>query len=63
MTDKTLPLGLTLPSGVERMFPTLTSAQLERVAAHGRVRSIHTGELLVEPGQQIVPFYVLGQVK
>jgi thioredoxin reductase (NADPH) len=65
MTDKTLPLALTLPSGVERMFPTLTSAQLERVAAHGRVRSIQAGEVLVEPGQQIVPFYVLtaGQVE
>jgi thioredoxin reductase (NADPH) len=65
MTDKTLPLALTLPSGVERMFPTLTSAQLERVAAHGRVRSIQAGEVLVEPGQQIVLFYVLtaGQVE
>jgi thioredoxin reductase (NADPH) len=65
MTDKTLPLAFTLPSGVERMFPTLTSAQLERVAAHGRVRSIQAGEVLVEPGQQIVPFYVLtaGQVE
>jgi thioredoxin reductase (NADPH) len=65
MTDKTLPLALTLPSGAERMFPTLTSTQLERVAAHGRVRSIQAGEVLVEPGQQIVPFYVLtaGQVE
>jgi thioredoxin reductase (NADPH) len=65
MTDKTLPLAFTLPSGVERMFPTLTPAQLERVAAHGRVRSIKAGEVLVEPGQQIVPFYVLmaGQVE
>jgi thioredoxin reductase (NADPH) len=65
MTDKTLPLALTLPSGVERMFPTLTPAQLERVAAHGRVRSIQAGEVLVEPGQQIVPFYVLmaGQIE
>jgi thioredoxin reductase (NADPH) len=65
MTDKTLPLALTPPSGVERMFPTLTPAQLERVAAHGRVRSIQAGEVLVEPGQQIVPFYVLmaGQIE
>jgi thioredoxin reductase (NADPH) len=65
MTDRTLPLALTLPSGVERMFPTLTSAQLERVAAHGRVRSIQAGEVLVEPGQQIVPFFVVtaGQIE
>jgi thioredoxin reductase (NADPH) len=65
MTDKTLQVALTLPSGVERMFPTLTGAQLERIAAHGRVRSIQAGEVLVEPGQQIVPFYVIteGQVE
>ena len=59
MTDKTLPVALTLPSGVERMFPTLTRAQLERVAAQGRVRPIQAGEVLVEPGQQIVPFFVV----
>src|SRR5687767_641987 len=59
MTDPALPLALTLPSGVERMFPTLTPAQLERVAAHGRVRSIQAGEVLVEPGQQVVPFFVV----
>jgi thioredoxin reductase (NADPH) len=65
MTDKTLPLALTLPSAAERMFPTLTSAQLERVAAHGRVRSIQAGEVLVEPGEQTVPFFVVtaGQVE
>src|SRR5213594_1045555 len=65
MTVTALPVALTLPSGLERMFPTLTSAQLERVAAHGRVRSIQAGEVLVEPGQQIVPFFVVtaGQVE
>ena len=65
MTDTALPLALTLSSGAERMFPTLTSAQLERIAAHGRVRLIRAGEVLVEPGQQIVPFYVVtaGQVE
>jgi thioredoxin reductase (NADPH) len=59
MTDPAVPLALTLPSGVERMFPTLTSAQLERIAAQGRERSIQAGEVLVEPGQQIVPFFVV----
>jgi thioredoxin reductase (NADPH) len=65
MTDQTLPLALTLPSGIERMFPTLTPAQVERIAAHGRVRSIQAGEVLVEPGQQIVPFFVVmaGQIE
>jgi thioredoxin reductase (NADPH) len=59
MTDTTLPIALTLPSGVERMFPTLTPAQVERIAAHGHVRPIRAGEVLVEPGQQIVPFFVV----
>jgi thioredoxin reductase (NADPH) len=59
MTDTAFPIALTLPSGVERMFPTLTAAQLERVAAQGRVRPIQAGEVLVEPGQQIVPFFVV----
>src|SRR5919198_2777237 len=65
MTDTTLPLALTLPSGIERMFPTLTPAQVERIAAHGRSRSIDGGEVLVEPGQPIVSFYVIteGQVE
>src|SRR5512138_3059227 len=60
-----LPLSLTLPSGSERMFPTLTPAQVERIAPHGRARSIRAGEVLVEPGQRIVPFFVVtaGQIE
>ena len=65
MTDQTVPLALTLPSGIERMFPTLTPAQVARIGAQGRVRSIQEGEVLVEPGQQIVPFFVVtaGQIE
>ncbi len=65
MIDTTLPVALTLPSGVERMFPTLTPAQVERIAAHGHVRLIRAGEVLVEPGERIVPFFVVraGQVQ
>lgn len=59
MTDTALPLALTLSSGVERMFPTLTPAQIERVAAHGQVRSIRSGEVLIEPGDRAVPFFVI----
>jgi len=56
---------MTLPSGIERMFPTLTPAQVNRIAAHGRARPIRAGEVLVEPGQQIVPFFIVktGQVE
>src|SRR5437867_3260576 len=59
MTDTTPPVALTLPSGLERMFPTLTPGQVERIATHGHVRSIRAGEALVEPGEQIVPFFVV----
>jgi thioredoxin reductase (NADPH) len=59
MNDIALPVPLTLLSNTERMFPTLTAAQLERLATHGRVRSMQAGEVLVEPGQRVVPFYVV----
>ena len=55
----TLGVPLTLTSGIERMFPTLTPAQVERIAAHGRVRQIRPGEVLVQPGDMRVPFFVV----
>src|SRR5690349_13265332 len=65
MTDRILPLPLTQPSGVERMFPRLAPAQISRIAALGRVRTIRPGEVLIEAGQRIVPFFVVtaGQVE
>jgi thioredoxin reductase (NADPH) len=64
MTDRTLLVPLTQSSGMERMFPTLTPAQIERIAVRGRVRAMRPGEVLVEAGSQIVPFFVItrGQV-
>jgi thioredoxin reductase (NADPH) len=59
MTDTALPIAPTLASGVERMFPTLTPAQIKRVAVHGRSRSISAGEVLVEAGAHVVPFFVV----
>src|SRR5215831_13299529 len=52
------------PERAELMFPVLTAEQIARVAAHGRVRRLHEGETLVEPGAATVPFFVLrgGQV-
>jgi thioredoxin reductase (NADPH) len=41
------------------VFPTLTPAQIARVAAHGRVRAIRKGEVLIEDGAQVVPFFVV----
>jgi len=59
MTDIALPLALTLSSGAERMFPMLTPAQIKRIAAHGKLRSIRSGEVLVEAGAHVVPFFVI----
>src|SRR5215831_20541191 len=59
MTDTALPIPLTLPSTRERIFPTLTPAQVQRIAVHGHVRSIQAGEVLFEAGQRVVPFFVV----
>ncbi len=47
------------------MFPTLTPEQIARIAAHGRMRKIERGEVLVEAGDEVVPFFVVtaGQVE
>ena len=44
---------------MERIFPTLTPAQIERIAVHGHVRPIRAGEVLFEAGEQFVPFFVV----
>ena len=41
------------------MFPTLTAAQLARIASHGLVRPVTRGEVLIESGQTNVPFFVV----
>jgi len=41
------------------MFPTLTPAQVARIAAHGTVRAIARGRVLIEAGDAVVPFFVV----
>ena len=57
--DTPVPLQPTAPSRAERLFPTLTAAQIARIAAHGRRRPIARGEVLVEVGDKVVPFFVV----
>jgi thioredoxin reductase (NADPH) len=57
--DAHAPVPLTLGSRPDHVFPTLTAAQIARVAAHGRRREIHEGEVLVEAGAQATPFFVV----
>ncbi|HEV3056634.1 MAG TPA: FAD-dependent oxidoreductase [Vicinamibacterales bacterium] len=55
----TSPAAVTSPPDANDTFPTLTAAQIARIAAHGRVRPIRSGEVLVEAGDPIVPFFVV----
>jgi thioredoxin reductase (NADPH) len=43
----------------DHVFPVLTPDQVARVAVHGRTRPMEAGEILVEPGQAIVHFFVV----
>ncbi len=40
-------------------FPTLTPAQMERLAPRGRLRAVSSGEVLWEAGAESVPFIVV----
>ena len=40
-------------------FPTLTPAELDRVAARGRARQLQRGEVVFEAGDRVVPFLVI----
>ena len=51
MTETPSPLE-PISSDLDALFPTLTPAQLQRVAARGRARSIVSGEVLIEAGEQ-----------
>lgn len=58
MTNMTLPAPLT-SARQEQMFPTLNPAQIERITAHGAVRGVRRGDVLVEAGAQHPPFFVV----
>lgn len=59
MTEPAPHVTPTLDSRTDQIFPTLTPAQVARIAAHGSVRPIQRGEILVEAGDQVVPFFVV----
>src|SRR5215471_10683797 len=46
-------------SPADRMFPTLSAEQIDRAAVHGRIRTVHRGEVLVEPGAKDMPFFII----
>jgi thioredoxin reductase (NADPH) len=57
MTEPALTALLNSPP--DQTFPTLTPAQIARIAAHGSVRQVRGGEVLVEAGGHPVPFFVV----
>ena len=65
MTAATPTLALTPGTRADHVFPTLTPPQLARIAAHGRVRRVAEGEVLLEPGEQSARIFVVteGQVE
>jgi thioredoxin reductase (NADPH) len=50
---------LTLFEHPEQIFPTLTAAHIARFAARGKSRKVHAGQILVEQGDQDVPFFLV----
>ncbi len=44
---------------LDHIFPTLTPAQMARIEAHGRRRTVRRGEVLANQGDSGVPFYVV----
>jgi thioredoxin reductase (NADPH) len=58
MTDSsTIPI--TRPSAFAQAFPTLTAAQIARIASHGHERRFAKDEVLIEAGARVVPFFVI----
>src|SRR5262245_11510672 len=55
---RSLPVTIS-PSREALMFPTLTSAQIAQIQAHGVVRSIAPGDILIQDGDAVVPVFVV----
>ncbi len=47
------------PDRQAEAFPVLNSVQLDRIRSYGKVRSVHAGEILFEPGALGMPCFVL----
>jgi thioredoxin reductase (NADPH) len=65
MTDTNPPATSPAAALPDHMFPTLTPAHVARIAAHGHTRQVQQGEVLIEPGEQALRFFVVtaGQVE
>ena len=47
------------PQQRELMFPTLTAAQVSRLASHGHTRAVAAGDVLFDRGERTTRFFVV----
>src|SRR2546430_2368031 len=62
MTTQLIPAPTPAPTPASRrdqIYPTLTAAQLARIAAHGRRRRVEQGEVLVQAGEPVARLFVV----
>jgi thioredoxin reductase (NADPH) len=64
LADKT-PIIPSANARADKIVPTLTDAQIARIAPYGRARRVQRGEVLVEPGARTARFFVVtaGQIE
>ncbi|HYW72279.1 MAG TPA: FAD-dependent oxidoreductase [Pyrinomonadaceae bacterium] len=64
MADKT-PIIPSANARADKIVPTLTEAQIARIAAYGRTRRVQRGEVLVDAGMRAARFFVVtaGQIE
>lgn len=65
MPDRTPIIPSARSSRGDEIVPTLTASQVARIAAHGHVRQVQRGEVLVEAGEPTARFFVVtaGQIE
>jgi hypothetical protein len=63
MSDANINANLTQYERPEHISPTLNATQMARISAHEKKRAVQAGEVLVEPGDNNIPFLLvtLGQ--
>lgn len=55
----TRELQTSMPARAQQAFPTLTAAQMERLASRGRLREVRGGDVLWEAGAESIAFVVV----
>jgi thioredoxin reductase (NADPH) len=59
MADSRAPIPFRTGVHAEQIFPTLTEAQMQRLASHGTPRVVGAGEVLVELGDHDIPVFLV----